>query len=308
MPEDPQAVNKSSTQCRASSPRKPSPHLWAGSLLALLSLVLAGCGLGPKPRVLADEPTQPVENSYEYASIAPDRTELDRQWSRYGLSGKPAAMDFAREVALFVGFGESGSCPLEHEGVDIDISDRFVSVQFGGGSGECTSDYNPRTIVLAIERDRLPDGVFQVESAGAPVSVAAERIDTPPQEGPGDVNTSASAVFLKLDPEEVSADGRLRVAIRNDTDSGLNPLPELRLDRWTGLGFELAHPVALPQDFGVVVEPGTEELFLTLDLRDYTLSAGWYRITVPIQITSGDFGGLDIRRSFEVVGRSGSES
>jgi hypothetical protein len=260
--------------------------------------------------VLADEPSQPAESSYEYASIAPDRTELARQWSRYRLSGKPPAMAFDREVALFVGFGESGSCPLEYEGVYIDVSRRLVSVEFGGsGSGDaCTSDYNARTIVLAIERDRLPDGVFQVEAAGDPVSVAAERIDTPPQEGPIGVSAAVSAVSLELDPEEVPANGRLRVAIRNDTYERLNPLPEFHIDRWTGLGFELARPVTLPMDFGVVVESGAEELFLTLDLREYELSPGWYRITVPIAITSGQFGGLDIRHSFEVVGRSDPES
>jgi hypothetical protein len=278
--------------------------LWTGSLLALVSLVLAGCGPNLISRVLADEPTQPPENAYEYAAIAPDRMELVRQWSRFGLSGTPAALNFDREVALFVGFGESGSCPLVYEGVNLDAASRVVSVLFESESGACTGDYNARTIVLAIDRDRLPDGVFQVEAAGDPVSVAAERIDTPPQEGPIGVSAAVSAVSLELDPEEVPADGRLRVAIRNDTYERLNPLPEFHIDRWTGFGFELARPVTLPMDFGVVVESGVEELFLTLDLREYELSPGWYRITVPIAITSGQFGGLDIRRSFEVVERS----
>jgi hypothetical protein len=288
------------------------------TFLLLLSLGLVGCGepssgrTAPQPtslepadaQVVVDEPTLPAEEAYEFTALAPNASELARQWRRFRLSGHPVEVDFDTHVVLLVGFGESGSCPYRYGGVEIDRAAGLVALMDRNqGARVCTQDYNARTIGLTIDRSLLPDGVFQVEPPnGGLVSVAARPVVEAPQEDPDVVSASISAVYVTLDPEPVNTDGELRVGVRNESNARVVTIPLARLDRWTGLGFEPADP---PQVSGngdpVSIEPGSERLLLTLSMGAYDLEPGWYRVTLDLDVETGDFGRLLIRRSVEII-------
>ena len=289
--------------------------------LVAVALVLLGCG-EPEPRgnapqtpepaeaeVVADEATLPIEEAYEFAAVAPEPEELARQWRRFRLTGDHPDVDFDTQVVIFVGFGESGSCPYEHGGVEIDAAEKRVSFIDGAdGATACTDDYNPRTLGLTMDRNSLPDGVFQVQPPnGAAVSVAAEPVETPPQEEPDVVSAKISEVNVTLDPEPVATDRRLDVGVRNDSDEQVATNRLVRLDRWTGLGFEPADPPQVKGD-GDIIEAGlgAEEHLLDIDVAAHGLTPGWYRVTVDLGVTTGDYGRLLIRRAVELVEPSGS--
>lgn len=285
-------------------------------LLVAVALVLLGCD-EPAPRrsapqtpepaeaeVVVDEATLPVDEAYEFAAVAPEPEELTRQWRRFRLTGDPPDVDFDTQVVIFVGFGESGSCPYEHGGVEIDAVEKRVSFIDGAdGAAACTDDYNPRTLGLTIDRTLLPDGVFQVQPPnGAAVSVAAKRAEMPPQEEPDVVSATISEVYVALDPEPVATDGQLDVGVRNDSNERVAADRLVRLDRWTGLGFEPADPPQVKGDGDVIeVGSGAEEHLLAIDVAAHGLTPGWYRVTVNLGVTTGDYGRLLARHSVELA-------
>ena len=115
-------------------------------------------------RLVVDQPVAPIVHDPLPGSavIVADRAELDRQWKRFGLGGTPPGIDFEKEVVMLVGFGESGSCPYEYEGVRIERDIPALALALDHPGGGCTSDYNPRTIGVALRREDLPTGVVRV--------------------------------------------------------------------------------------------------------------------------------------------------
>jgi hypothetical protein len=293
------------------------PYRLTLGLAVVLTLLPASCGSRPRKidppsdttrrieaSVVVDQPTIPDEEAYEFAAVAPNGSELARQWRRFRLAGKPPDVDLESHVVLLVGFGESGSCPYEHSGVLVERAAGLVSlIEAGSVERACTDDYNPRTIGFAIDRRDLPDGIFRViPPNGAPVSVAAAPVRAAPQEEPDVISAAISDVRVTLDPDPAQSDGTLRVSIRNDGDSAVATAPPVRLDRWTGVGFEPASPDALTANGDVVVvRPGAQMLLLSADLAGYGLGPGWYRVTVDLDVTTGGFGRLLVRRAVELI-------
>lgn len=74
-----------------------------------------------------------------------------------GVYGSLDDVDFTRQVVVVWHAGESGSCPgwladIETEGQAVVIElDQYVPAD------ACTDDYNPYRMVLAVDRDRLPE-------------------------------------------------------------------------------------------------------------------------------------------------------
>jgi hypothetical protein len=229
---------------------------------------------------------------------------------RFQLRGDPPEIDFDNSLVLLVGFGESGSCPYEYGGVEIDVADKVVSIIDGGDPDRaCTDDYNPRMLGLRLDRRMLPEGIFRVKPpTGAAVSVAADHVESAPQEDPTypapppDRLTAPFSVYVTLDPEPVTSDDQLGVGIRNDGDAPVVADVGIQLDRWTGLGFERQDLPRIRGNRDVVrVAPGDEEQLLTVDLGGHAVSSGWYRVTLDAEVMFRGYGSILVRRAVEVL-------
>jgi hypothetical protein len=72
-----------------------------------------------------------------------------------GVYGGLDQVDFERQVVVVWSSGESGSCPEWL--TDIDSSDGAITVEREATAAMCTDDHNAYRLVLAVDRDRLPD-------------------------------------------------------------------------------------------------------------------------------------------------------
>ncbi len=106
------------------------------------------------------------------AEIAYDRAAAQRAWEANVPADLPrdpadpvqpgvfvtlADVDFAQEAVVVWSAGESGSCPEWVADLRTD-ADGTVHLDLDSAGGPaCTADYNPYRMVLAVDRDRLPD-------------------------------------------------------------------------------------------------------------------------------------------------------
>lgn len=253
------------------------------------------------PEVLIDQPHIPSDDAFEFAAIAPDPDELTRQWERFRLEGAPPTIDFLNNVMLFVGFGESGSCPYRYDGLLWEPDKRRLTFINGFDyPADCTSDYNARTLGVAVNRNNLPTGVFGVRPPNgvAPILVAAAPAERPHDEASFGFS-SISEVFVVLSPGQVATDGQVQISLRNESSSRISTPRQARLDRWTGLGFEPANPPAIHDDGYLSLGRGKAKPLLTIDVSALGLEAGWYRITVDLSVARG--GRLFARSNLEVT-------
>jgi hypothetical protein len=117
----------------------------------------------------------------ELPRILADQGELATVWGQLGLEGRPAEVDFERQVALYLVIGHSGSCPetrLDDIVVEADLMYAVIpSTTALTGGVACTADWVPRTYLVAVDRDRLPSPPFQLTAEkeyGARVEVTAD--------------------------------------------------------------------------------------------------------------------------------------
>lgn len=116
---------------------------------------------------------RPIGSPYAVLEIAPDKAAAERAWrenvpdtlpGRTGVPDKPGVYRELSEVnfdeyALVVwSSGESGTCP-EWIADLYTTDDGTVAVELGATSstGVCTRDYRAYRMMLAVDRDRLPD-------------------------------------------------------------------------------------------------------------------------------------------------------
>lgn len=230
------------------------------------------------PRVVGDGRTIPEEEGFTYAGIAVDDASLAAQWSRFGLDGAPPPLDLERHVALFAGFGESSSCPFVYGALTIDAPATTARLlPAAAGPRDCSSDYNGRTLVIAVDRGQLPAGLLRLEVQREWSTLVVDPVPVPPEEPSG-----ADAVGeVGLVVAAVPVDGTLTVEIENrrPTDP-ITTFPRVRLDRWTGTHWETARPPNLtaadPEPLTVVA--GAQGQLLRADLAPLGLSPGWYRV------------------------------
>ncbi|MFN2419055.1 MAG: hypothetical protein ABR593_09050 [Candidatus Limnocylindria bacterium] len=97
--------------------------------------------------------------------VATSADELPALWTGAGIDDPVPSIDFAREVVVRYTHAVSGTCPeIELEGIGVDDDARIVysvvtlpsSPLFEGRA--CTSDAQPHSFVVAVERERLPSG------------------------------------------------------------------------------------------------------------------------------------------------------
>jgi hypothetical protein len=147
----------------------------------------AGAGLDPEaaadgvvPLAKAEgwrEQLQPMGTPFAVLEIADDRDTAERAWrdnvpddlppgegvpDEPGVYGALEQVDFERQALVVWSSGESGTCPAwlfdvrarDDGAVDIEQRDITSLVE---EDVMCTMDYRPYRMVLAVDRDRLPD-------------------------------------------------------------------------------------------------------------------------------------------------------
>ena len=105
------------------------------------------------------------------AVVANSDVETERIWKYFGFKGPAPEVETAGKVALFVGTGESGSCPIKLEGVDV--GDDEIRFETSGQGGTCTTDFRFRSFVFLFPAGEPPSvgdkvnlgGRFRVESS-----------------------------------------------------------------------------------------------------------------------------------------------
>lgn len=136
---------------------------------------------GPQPsagdgwRLLAVERTGEAYRT----GVATDEVQYAALWGTAAITAERPPVDFGSEIVLWFGAVYGSSCPIRMDGVMIDREAALVHGWFvaPGAIYECTADANPESYVVAIERDRLPDGPFAVQlgPTDPPLGVPEER-------------------------------------------------------------------------------------------------------------------------------------
>lgn len=304
--------------------------------LALCVLLLLGAGCGPKPpvpirddaasetgppssessatpdptraaldaRVYADEARLPAAEAYEHIGVVTNSSELQQQWQRFGFDGVPPVIDLDQRDVLFLGFGQSGSCPVVFAGVEVEGS--TLRVLDDQSAQSCTADYRPRTIAVSVAKGVLPAGYLTVDmpADAEDVTISISGIEEPPPATPDPVTASVSDVTLIPQPERAPFGAEVDILISNATaDDRVATGRVVTIDRWTGHHFETLGQVIGGED---VVEVGAQETseLLQLDTADPefpTGAPGWFRLTANLDVTTGGFGRLDARVNLQLT-------
>jgi hypothetical protein len=259
---------------------------------------------GLDARVYADEGTLPAAEAYEHVGVATDPEGLQQQWQRFGFADVPPVIDMGERDVLFLGFGESGSCPVIFGGLTLE--EATLRVEDDQPAQGCTADYNPRTLAVSVAKGSLPEGYLTVDmpADAADVTIAAHRIEEPPPATSHAISSSVTDVVLLTEPGRAPLGSTVDVLIRNDTDTDRVATGQVvTIDRWTGHHFETLGQVSGDQDV-VEVGPGETGVLLQLDTNAPafpTGEPGWFRLTAHLDVTTGTFGRLDARGNLHLT-------
>jgi hypothetical protein len=160
---------------------------------------------GPQPqegegwRLLADE--APVGEAYR-TGIATDPASLQALWDRIGLQTPQPDVDFETEIVVWFGAVYGSSCPdIRLDDVVVDGALVYAVIVLPNPPVACTDDANPHAYVVAMERDRLPQGPFAIQldsndpPPGAPEERTVVNVDLSQAgsvAGPGDIGQDPS--------------------------------------------------------------------------------------------------------------------
>ncbi len=119
-----------------------------------------------------DDLADDIASPFALVEIAYDQQGAEQAWADnvpgdlqpahgneggHGLYGGLDELDIDEQALLVWSSGESGSCPGWLDEIDI-ADDGTVRLQRGqAGAGACTDDYNPYRMILAVDRQRLPE-------------------------------------------------------------------------------------------------------------------------------------------------------
>lgn len=302
--------------------------------LAVVVALLVGCGEPPDENgaVSASQPssapqlapedghmvesqaTLPREPANEFADIATTAGDAQTVWQRFNLTGRPPQVDFDTASLLFVGFGESGSCPARFDGLSVEGDRMHVAIGTEGGP-DCTSDYNPRTFVLEVARDVLPDGGFGLTARGRTFVLSSESLSEPPPDDHAIVErlTSDSPQLdfnFDAQPRSVPRGGSIDLVLENEGDvSASTGSWNMVLYRWDDQrwlpadgdqGWE--EPVSNIEEVVATVEHGDQQVIAHIDSE--ALDPGRYGVYAKLQL--GDRGGaVELYETFEVAAHPG---
>ena len=113
--------------------------------------------------LLETDKTYPEDAVGDQILALTESAEEFEEWQqRFQLDEIPDAegIDWDKQAVLFVGTGESGSCPIELVDVEFDDGDRLINVMAtreGDDDMMCTMDWTPRVFVIALDQAVLSD-------------------------------------------------------------------------------------------------------------------------------------------------------
>lgn len=207
----------------AAHPSTGLVEVWVGELNAENLAPLAQfagsrlCVTGVESSAVIGDGPQPTEGG-GWRLLGHDRTGLsyrtgiattDQQyaalWERSGLGGEGPEVDFEAEVVIWFGAVYGSGCEKRMDDVVVDVEAGLVYGKFviPGTHQGCNDDANPKAFVVALQRDRLPEGPFaiQLNATDPPGGVPEERtvVDVDLR-SPGSV---ATADQIGFDPDLV---------------------------------------------------------------------------------------------------------
>lgn len=295
-------------------------------VMLLVIVMLSGCGTaddtptggdssdsGAAATVVADQATLPGPERERpgHVGVATTSDQRDAQWARFRLTDSPPSVDSADRVLLFIGFGESGSCPYIFDGLEID--DQTLRVRNAQDQQGCTDDFHPRTVVLRIEREALPEGFITVHmpNAARDAVIALPESAEPPPATRYAASTASTNVNLALEPDSVPGGDDVTVQIANTTEhERVRSAPWVRIDRWTGHHFEAVGEIDPGDDF-VKARPGETAELMSVSTADPVFAAGpgWFRVTAPsLNFMSGEHGRISEAHHKLQVGSSAASA
>ncbi len=135
-------------------------------------LLLLGChkdikGIPSNIEIIASEKTLPPAR--EFHELAFERTEVpyfsylmtnveqtskyNETWDFYRMEEQKPDVNFENNHVLFIGGHESGSCPNEISGIQIDFEQQRMTIVVSSSEGPCTDDAAPRTFVIRYDKE-----------------------------------------------------------------------------------------------------------------------------------------------------------
>lgn len=90
-------------------------------------------------------------------NVPEDIGEGDSDVGEPGMYGSLDDIDFEAQVLIVWHSGESGSCPAWLAGIDTVNGSVIIERGEHSPGDACTDDYNPYRMVLAVDRDQLPE-------------------------------------------------------------------------------------------------------------------------------------------------------
>lgn len=250
----------------------------------------------------------PQELADEFADIATTSADAAEVWQRFQLTGDPPQVDFDTTALVAVGFGESGSCPARFDGLNVDGNRVGVEIGIEGGP-DCTADYNPRTMVLEVEREVLPDDGFELTVMGRTFVLSSVPLSEPPLHHDAVVSRLTSEdpqLDVDAQPRSVAAGEPVELVLVNEGDvsasTGSWPMALHRWDeqRWlpADRDQDVTQSSSNVEDQTVTVEPGDQQVAVLVDTDG--LEPGWYGVPIKLQL-GGSGGAAEVHGSFEVA-------
>jgi hypothetical protein len=111
--------------------------------------------------------------------LAEDEERLNELWEWFEFDSPAPVVDWDRDLVIFFGTGESGTCPLELEDVRFHPEERLLVAVVDPNlprDAICTMDWTPRTFVVALSGDAIGSGELR---AGIEHGPGAHGIDPP---------------------------------------------------------------------------------------------------------------------------------
>ncbi len=189
--------------------------------------------------------------------VATTDAQLTRLWDSAGLNGDPPEVDWESEIVVWFGAVYGSGCPVRMDGVIVAGALMYADLAVPGAVYGCNADGNPHAFVVAVARDLLPRGPFQVQ-----LEARDPYPGSPDERTVVDVDLSvprsvANDEQLHTDPELLAGnepplvkpggalpDGPVRFAYRGDPSCGIPVLGPLGGSVWRLADGEAAWEIA----------------------------------------------------------------
>jgi hypothetical protein len=104
-------------------------------------------------------------------AAATNDAQLAELWHRLGRADPPPAVDFERELVLFLGMSGSSSCPERLQRLIVDFETARVHGEWAERDPmtACTDDLQAQGVLLAVDRAQLPDEPFELSLRDRPI-------------------------------------------------------------------------------------------------------------------------------------------